>query len=83
MEWRGGLFLIFNVYVVHICFPQKYHTIITHCCTTICAMCDELPMLFRLEILVNGRHTQRAKNEVNIWENSDIILLYVYNGKTL
>jgi len=78
----GGLFLIFSVYVLHICFPQKYHTIIRHCCATICATCDEFPMLFRLEILVSGRHTQRA-NEVNIWENSDIKLLYVYNGKTL
>jgi hypothetical protein len=46
-------------------------------------VCDELPLLYRLEILVSGRYTQRAKNEVNIWENSDIKLLYVNNGKTL
>jgi hypothetical protein len=36
-----------------------------------------------MEILASGRPTQRVKNEVNIWENSDIKLLYVYNGKTL
>jgi hypothetical protein len=56
----GGLFLNFNVLVVQICFPKTYHTIIRHCCTIICVMCDELPLLFRLEILVSGRHTQRA-----------------------
>jgi hypothetical protein len=71
------IFLILNVCVIYICFPQKYHIIVRYCCTIICALCHECLLLFTLEILVGGRYTKNAQCKLDTLENPGIKLLYV------